>query len=163
MEVEPGLAKMLKPHQCWGIKFLWDAVFESSADVKAGRTPGGAILAHCMGLGKTLQTISLIHTVMSNFQVCLLTQSSSVCFLSDTWQHRRGPRGTRIHMEPRKQVGFQQTYNQCLHQFVLSLFVDLHTLHGTFDGSLYLCSSGSNATHETGTRELLGGMEENSV
>ena len=92
VEVEPGLAKMLKPHQCWGIKFLWDAVFESSEDVKAGRTPGGAILAHCMGLGKTLQTISLIHTVMSNFQVCLLTRSSSVCFLSDTWQ-QEGTKG----------------------------------------------------------------------
>ena len=70
VEVDPGLAKMLKPHQCWGIKFLWDAVFESSVDVQAGRSPGGAILAHCMGLGKTLQTISLIHAVMTNFQVC---------------------------------------------------------------------------------------------
>ena len=67
VEVDPLLAKKLKPHQGGGIKFMWDAVFESKKDVKKGRVPGGGILAHCMGLGKTLQTISLIHTVMTHF------------------------------------------------------------------------------------------------
>ena len=66
VEVDPLLAKKLKPHQGGGIKFMWDAVFESKKDVKKRRVPGGGILAHCMGLGKTLQTITLTHTIMDN-------------------------------------------------------------------------------------------------
>ena len=67
VEVHPQLCHYLKDHQAYGIKFLWDAVFESKAELLSGRVPGGAILAHCMGLGKTLQTIALIHCLMTNF------------------------------------------------------------------------------------------------
>lgn len=37
-----------------GIKFLWTSVFESLAEIKKGNG-NGSIVAHCMGLGKTLQ------------------------------------------------------------------------------------------------------------
>ena len=47
---------------------MWDSVFESQEKVEKGDVPGGAILAHCMGLGKTLQTIGLVHTVHTNFE-----------------------------------------------------------------------------------------------
>ena len=67
VEVNKKIVKKLKPHQARGIKFMWDAVFESKKDVKADKIPGGAILAHCMGLGKTLQTIGLVHTVHTQF------------------------------------------------------------------------------------------------
>lgn len=39
---------------CVGVQFIWDSCCESIAKVKS--SPGsGCILAHCMGLGKTLQ------------------------------------------------------------------------------------------------------------
>merc|ERR1719295_1732885 len=71
VEVNPKLVKKLKPHQADGIKFMWDSVFESVAQFKAGKIPGGAILAHCMGLGKTLQSVTLTHTVMTQRKVGL--------------------------------------------------------------------------------------------
>ena len=67
VQVHPQLCSKLKPHQARGIKFMWDSVFESKKDVEADNVPGGAILAHCMGLGKTLQSVSLVHTVATAF------------------------------------------------------------------------------------------------
>ena len=69
VEVNKRLVKKLKPHQVGGVKFMWDACFESLEQIKSGKTPGGAILAHCMGLGKTLQTVTLTHTVLDNKRV----------------------------------------------------------------------------------------------
>ena len=69
VEVDKRLVKKLKPHQVGGIRFMWDTTFESLAQIKAGKKPGGAILAHCMGLGKTLQSVTLIHTVLANKEI----------------------------------------------------------------------------------------------
>merc|ERR1712083_61432 len=69
VEVHKKLVKKLKPHQVNGVKFMWDACFESLEQIKSGKLPGGAILAHCMGLGKTLQTITLTQTVLHNKDV----------------------------------------------------------------------------------------------
>ncbi|EFA07270.2 transcriptional regulator ATRX homolog isoform X2 [Tribolium castaneum] len=63
--VDHKLAKMLKPHQKSGIQFMWEACYESVEILKT--KPGsGCILAHCMGLGKTLQVITLIHTLFTH-------------------------------------------------------------------------------------------------
>ena len=54
VEVRQELVKKLKPHQREGVKFLWNNTCEDLKTMQ--ETPGsGAILAHCMGLGKTIQ------------------------------------------------------------------------------------------------------------
>ncbi|CAK9817184.1 Transcriptional regulator ATRX homolog [Anthophora quadrimaculata] len=61
--VHENLVKRLKPHQAKGIKFMWDACFESLERIKSSNG-SGCIIAHCMGLGKTLQVIALAHTLL---------------------------------------------------------------------------------------------------
>lgn len=54
LQVRESLLSELKPHQREGIKFLYDSCCESVERLKS-EEGSGAILAHCMGLGKTLQ------------------------------------------------------------------------------------------------------------
>lgn len=62
--VHPDITKHLKEHQHDGIKFMYDCCYGSVDNME--KFPGsGCILAHCMGLGKTLQLISLLNTVIS--------------------------------------------------------------------------------------------------
>ena len=49
--VNHKMLQKLKYHQIEGIKFMWNAVFKN--DSKAG-----CVLAHCMGLGKSLQMVT---------------------------------------------------------------------------------------------------------
>lgn len=44
----PSLASQLKPHQVEGIRFMWQQLVQTGEN-------RGALLAHTMGLGKTLQ------------------------------------------------------------------------------------------------------------
>ena len=63
LEVRKSLVRHIKPHQREGIKFLYSAVVESLS--KSGER-GGAVLAHCMGLGKSLQVIAFIDALLNS-------------------------------------------------------------------------------------------------
>jgi SNF2 family DNA or RNA helicase len=51
--LDPHIGKKVKPHQEGGIQFMW-------RELTAGK---GCMLAHTMGLGKTMQVISLLITI----------------------------------------------------------------------------------------------------
>uniref|UniRef100_A0AAY4EP16 ATP-dependent helicase ATRX n=1 Tax=Denticeps clupeoides TaxID=299321 RepID=A0AAY4EP16_9TELE len=75
VKVHHHLVRELKPHQREGVKFIWDSCCESVQ--KATTSPGsGCILAHCMGLGKTLQVVAFLHTMLKcsalNFHTALV-------------------------------------------------------------------------------------------
>ncbi|KAK5134863.1 hypothetical protein LTR08_006095 [Meristemomyces frigidus] len=57
--IHPEIAKQIKPHQVEGVRFMWR---EITADGEDGRQ--GCLLAHTMGLGKTMQTITLLVAVV---------------------------------------------------------------------------------------------------
>ncbi|XP_050344048.1 transcriptional regulator ATRX homolog isoform X2 [Nymphalis io] len=81
IEVDKGLVKKLKPHQANGIKFMWNACFESVKRIKKDKG-SGCILAHCMGLGKTLQVVSLTHTLLTHNSLTGVNRVLVVCPLS---------------------------------------------------------------------------------
>jgi len=56
--LDPSLYRNMRPHQKEGVQFLYRCVTESSPIRR------GAILADDMGLGKSLQTIALLHTLL---------------------------------------------------------------------------------------------------
>mmetsp|Transcript_972 Transcript_972/g.3349 ORF Transcript_972/g.3349 Transcript_972/m.3349 type:complete len:1509 (-) Transcript_972:62-4588(-) len=56
------LFRLLKPHQVEGIQFLWDRIWDKENNMR------GAILAHSMGLGKTLQAVTFMHMSTANMK-----------------------------------------------------------------------------------------------
>ncbi|CAL1534464.1 unnamed protein product [Lymnaea stagnalis] len=68
VQVNTKLVRKLKPHQVEAIQFMWDCLFESVKRTKK-ESGAGCILAHCMGLGKTLSVIAFVHTIMTHEKV----------------------------------------------------------------------------------------------
>ncbi|XP_076468714.1 uncharacterized protein LOC143299416 [Babylonia areolata] len=57
--LSPQMAKAIKPHQIGGVRFLYDNLVESLPRFNTSQG-FGCILAHSMGLGKTIQVIAFI-------------------------------------------------------------------------------------------------------
>lgn len=100
------LAAIIKTHQIEGIRFLWDNLIDP---VNGDAARGGAILAHGMGLGKTLQVCVACHSHFSLFLSLSFSLSFSflytsflyTSFLSCTLLCSRGYRALRSCDVPR--------------------------------------------------------------
>ncbi|XP_071124633.1 transcriptional regulator ATRX homolog isoform X2 [Mytilus edulis] len=89
LEVDQDLVAKLKPHQVEAVEFLWNCTVESLKMLKEDKTEGaGCILAHCMGLGKTLSVIAFLHTMMGNYETTEFSTALIVCPLNTVlnWQ-----------------------------------------------------------------------------
>ncbi|RWS26955.1 Transcriptional regulator ATRX-like protein, partial [Leptotrombidium deliense] len=65
VEVDQRITAKFKKHQFEGVKFLWNCLVESVE--RLGTTEGGGcILAHSMGLGKSLQVVAFLHTLLTH-------------------------------------------------------------------------------------------------
>ena len=57
VRVSLDISCQMKPHQREGVQFMYNALFKEGSGFGEG-----CILAHCMGLGKTLSTLALVDT-----------------------------------------------------------------------------------------------------
>ncbi len=83
-EVDHHVSKNLKPHQADGIQFMWKSCVSEN---------NGCILAHSMGLGKTLQVVAFVQTFVNvrmalkhSARCIILTPCSLVANWSDEFE-----------------------------------------------------------------------------
>ncbi|KAL7719918.1 DNA repair and recombination protein RAD54B [Entamoeba marina] len=85
--VDPILGEKLRPHQKEGVKFMYDCVM----GLKKGYKGNGCILADGMGLGKTIQAVTLLWTLLrqgpSGIPSCKKAMVVAPSSLVGNWQN----------------------------------------------------------------------------
>jgi hypothetical protein len=65
--VHPHIGRALKPHQLEGLRYAWDSVVKNIHTLRqedeSEVCDKGCVLAHSMGLGKSLVAVALVHTL----------------------------------------------------------------------------------------------------
>ena len=83
LQVNPEIAKKLKKHQVEAVRFMWETTCESLDMLSNPEKSGsGCIIAHCMGLGKTLSVISFVHTLIANSDITGIKNCLILCPLN---------------------------------------------------------------------------------
>ena len=67
--VHPYFQRLLRPHQVSGVRFMFSHVVGTLASLRGGSAGFGCVLAHNMGLGKTLQVIALSYTIATDERI----------------------------------------------------------------------------------------------
>ncbi|XP_065332674.1 helicase ARIP4 [Cloeon dipterum] len=102
----PQIARVIKPHQIGGIRFLYDNVIESLERCRANEG-FGCILAHSMGLGKTLQVVSFCDIFLRHTDgrrvLCVMPINTLQNWLAefDMWIPEVAPANAKADFRPR--------------------------------------------------------------
>lgn len=84
IKIDDKIANHLKSYQIDGVKFMFTNCYESTKNIENKNPGDGCVLAHCCGLGKTLQVIALSHALITNNsltktnRILVLTQKNSL-------------------------------------------------------------------------------------
>ncbi|KAI4303028.1 hypothetical protein MLD38_038709 [Melastoma candidum] len=73
VRLPPSISQKLKAHQVAGIRFMWENIVQCTRKVRSGDKGLGCILAHTMGLGKTLQVIAFLYAALKGIDLGLRT------------------------------------------------------------------------------------------
>ena len=107
----PLIARQVKPHQIGGIRFMYDNIVESLGYANQRNSKGfGCILAHSMGLGKTMQVISFVEVFLrcANFKrvLCIVPINTIQNWLAEfnSWlpESYKAPDGSFTYTRPFK-------------------------------------------------------------
>lgn len=131
--LSPQVARIIKPHQIGGIRFLFDNIVESIERYKTS-SGFGCILAHSMGLGKTLQVASFcdvfFRCTTAKTVLCIMPINTLQNWLAEfnMWLPYEEPattvekqsKATNVKMEPGMDVKHEVKEEQCGNQSDLS-------------------------------------------
>ncbi|KAL6259656.1 hypothetical protein P5V15_009572 [Pogonomyrmex californicus] len=129
----PQVARIIKPHQIGGIRFLFDNIIETIERYKTS-SGFGCILAHSMGLGKTLQVASFcdifFRCTTAKTVLCIMPINTLQNWLAEfnMWLPYEDPtvtaekqsKATNVKMEPGMDVKHEVKEESCGNQSDMS-------------------------------------------